>query len=364
MLGILQILNNSFQTFLDQGDARVKDWPLMQTPFPGMAMIAAYIYFVKVAGPQFMKKRKPYDLRLVMAIYNFLLVFLNLGLFLGLGWYSYFDGYSLNCQPVDYSYKHEAVRLAQMGYLFYLTKFIEFADTIFFVLRKKDNQISALHVIHHSIVPFSLWFGIKFAPGGYNALFPFLNSFVHVIMYGYYGVAALGERYKKYLVWKKYMTYLQLAQFVCVLIYAVSLIVNKCNISKAFIAMNFIHALLFLGLFLNFFIQNYTRKSNAKPNPTLASSEKARLYSKNHSIPQGIEASDPKTVRETSESGFTKQTVSEIELFNYRVKIHKCIKEEDCKLSCRSPVQNSAENFTTESISQNGYPEQIKEKAQ
>ncbi|PRD28229.1 UNVERIFIED_CONTAM: Elongation of very long chain fatty acids protein [Trichonephila clavipes] len=200
--------------------------------------------------------------------------------------------------------------------------------------------------------------------GGYNALFPFLNSFVHVIMYGYYGVAALGEKYKKYLVWKKYMTYLQLAQFVCVLVYAVSLIVNKCNISKAFIAMNFIHALLFLGLFLNFFIQNYTRKSNAKPNPTLASSEKARLYSKNHSIPPGIEAIDPKTIQETSESGFTKQTVSEIELFNYRVKIHKCIKEEDCKLSCRSPVQNSTENFTTESISQNGYPEQIKEKAQ
>ncbi|GIY31759.1 elongation of very long chain fatty acids protein AAEL008004 [Caerostris extrusa] len=132
MSGILQVLNNSFKTFLDQGDVRVKDWPMMHTPFPGMAMIAAYIYFVKVAGPQYMKKRKPYDLRLTMVIYNFLLVFINLFLFLGLGWYSYFNGYSLKCQPMDYSNKHEAVRLAQMGYLFYLTKFVEFADTIFF----------------------------------------------------------------------------------------------------------------------------------------------------------------------------------------------------------------------------------------
>ncbi|GFT18912.1 elongation of very long chain fatty acids protein [Nephila pilipes] len=116
--------------------------------------------------------------------------------------------------------------------------------------------------------------------------------------------------------------------------------------------MNFIHALLFFGLFLNFFVQNYIRKNNAKPNPTLVSSEKARVCSKNHSI----ETSD----LEASENGFTKQTVSEIELFNYRVKIHKCIKEEDCKLNCRSPVRSSVE----ESKSQNGYPETIKQKAQ
>lgn len=264
MLEVLEVLNRSFKAFLDQGDPRVKNWPLMQSPFPGMAMIVAYVYFVKVAGPQFMKKRRPFELRSLMAFYNFALVLINLYVFWGIGWYGYFNGYSLKCQPVDYSYNHDAVRMAQMGYYFYLTKFIEFADTIFFVLRKKDNQISALHVIHHSIVPFSLWFGIKFAPGGYNALFPFLNSLVHVIMYTYYGLAALGERYKKYLVWKKYMTYIQLAQFVCVIVYAISLWYNQCDISRTFIVMNFIHAALFLGLFLNFFIKSYIKKPPPK----------------------------------------------------------------------------------------------------
>lgn len=36
---------------------------------------------------------------------------------------------------------------------------------IFFVLRKKNNQITFLHVYHHAIMPFTWWFGVKFAPG-------------------------------------------------------------------------------------------------------------------------------------------------------------------------------------------------------
>jgi hypothetical protein len=40
-----------------------------------------------------------------------------------------------------------------------------------------------------------------------------INSLVHVIMYGYYGVAALGPEYQKYLWWKKYLTKIQLVSF-------------------------------------------------------------------------------------------------------------------------------------------------------
>ena len=37
-----------------------------------------------------------------------------------------------------------------------------------------------------------------------------LNSFIHVIMYSYYGFAAMGPVVQKYLWWKKYLTQLQL----------------------------------------------------------------------------------------------------------------------------------------------------------
>lgn len=51
------------------------------------------------------------------------------------------------------------------AYLYYFSKFIEFADTIFFVLRKKYTHVSTLHVIHHGVMPMSVWFGVKFTPG-------------------------------------------------------------------------------------------------------------------------------------------------------------------------------------------------------
>lgn len=46
---------------------------------------------------------------------------------------------------------------------------------------------------------------------GGNATFPnILNNFVHVLMYFYYMLAAMGPQYQKYLWWKRYMTELQI----------------------------------------------------------------------------------------------------------------------------------------------------------
>lgn len=44
-----------------------------------------------------------------------------------------------------------------------------------------------------------------------------LNSLVHTVMYGYYGLSALGPSVQKYLWWKKYITQLQLVRFLCLL---------------------------------------------------------------------------------------------------------------------------------------------------
>jgi hypothetical protein len=42
---------------------------------------------------------------------------------------------------------------------------------IFFVLRKKNDHVSTLHVIHHGCMPMSVWFGVKFTPGKKCILF-------------------------------------------------------------------------------------------------------------------------------------------------------------------------------------------------
>lgn len=49
-----------------------------------------------------------------------------------------------------------------------------------------------------------------FFSGGLGTFHALLNCCVHVVMYTYYALSALGPAYQKYLWWKKYMTTIQL----------------------------------------------------------------------------------------------------------------------------------------------------------
>lgn len=163
---------------------------------------------------------------------------------------------------------------------YFFSKFTEFFDTFFFVLRKRYDQVSTLHVIHHGIMPVSVWWGVKFTPGnwidwnfmqivsngienfkflgGHSSFFGFLNTFVHIIMYTYYMLAAMGPRVQKYLWWKKYLTVLQMVQFVLVMIHSFQLFIwNECNYPIGFAYFIGAHALMFYFLFANFYKSAY-----------------------------------------------------------------------------------------------------------
>lgn len=72
-------------------------------------------------------------------------------------------------------------------------KFLLFFFQFCFVARKKYNQVSLLHVVHHGILPISVWPGARYFPGGHATFFGFINVFVHFFMYSYYMLAALGK---------------------------------------------------------------------------------------------------------------------------------------------------------------------------
>jgi hypothetical protein len=153
--------------------------------------------------------------------------------------------------------------MARGCWWYYFSKFTEFFDTIFFVLRKKNDHISTLHVIHHGVMPMSVWFGVKFTPGGQSTFFGMINTFVHIIMYLYYLLAAFGPRFQKYLWWKKYLTVLQMVQFVLVMIHAFQLLFIDCNYPKAFVWWIGLHAVMFYFLFSDFYKQAYKKKQRA-----------------------------------------------------------------------------------------------------
>jgi elongation of very long chain fatty acids protein 7 len=79
-------------------------------------------------------------------------------------------------------------------------------------------------------------------------------------MYTYYMLAAMGPAVQKYLWWKKYLTVLQMVQFVAIMIHAFQLLIsNPCGYSLAFVIFIGSHAIMFYFLFKNFFLQSYKK---------------------------------------------------------------------------------------------------------
>lgn len=97
--------------------------------------------------------------------------------------------------------------------------------------------------------------------GGHSTFFGFLNTFVHIVMYSYYLLAALGPRIQPYLWWKKYLTTLQMIQFILVMIHAFQLFFIDCNYPKAFVWFIGMHAIMFYFLFRNFYNEAYKKKN-------------------------------------------------------------------------------------------------------
>lgn len=153
------------------------------------------------------------------------------------------------------------MRMASVCWLYYFSKFIEMLDTVFFVLRKKPKQITFLHVFHHSIMPFTWWFGVRFSPGGLGTFHALLNCIVHVIMYTYYLLSALGPSFQRFLWWKKHLTSLQLIQFVLVTVHISQYFFMKdCPYPyPLFMYIIALYGIIFLLLFLNFWHHAYTK---------------------------------------------------------------------------------------------------------
>lgn len=215
-----------------------------------------------------MENRKPYNLKYILIGYNFLQVLFSTWLFYEIGFSGWFTGrYNYQCQPVDYSKHPQTMRMVHACWWYYFSKFTEFFDTIFFVLAKKYDHVSTLHVIHHGVMPMSVWFGVKFTPGGHSTFFGLLNTFVHIVMYTYYMLSAMGPSVRKYLWWKKYLTGLQMLQFIGIMVHAFQLLFIECDYPRAFVWWIGMHAVMFFFLFKDFYNQSY---GNRKPKQKVA----------------------------------------------------------------------------------------------
>ncbi|PWA33546.1 hypothetical protein CCH79_00007447, partial [Gambusia affinis] len=283
---VKHLINDTIEFYkwtLTIADKRVAKWPLMDNPLPTLAISSSYLLFLWL-GPKYMKNREPFQLRKTLIVYNFSMVFLNFFIFKELFMAARAAQYSYICQPVDYSddpnevrcfYLHlpDSPRVAVGDRWQELSGGIEYLDTVFFILRKKFNQVTFLHVYHHCTMFTLWWIGIKWVAGGQSFFGAHMNALIHVLMYLYYGLASCGPKIQKYLWWKKYLTIIQMVQFhVTIGHTALSLYVN-CDFPHWMHYSLICYAITFIVLFGNFYYQTYRRQQPARRDA--ASSSKA-----------------------------------------------------------------------------------------
>ncbi|XP_055914039.1 elongation of very long chain fatty acids protein AAEL008004-like [Eupeodes corollae] len=249
--------------FNEHKDPRVEGFFLLGSPFPMYLMIILYLAFVLKWGPKWMENRKPYDLKNVIRVYNFLQVVSNLWLFIFGIRNSYFrKEFSMFCQPIDTTNNKpwmQNLLLATYGY--YITKYVDLLDTVFFVLRKKNNQITFLHVYHHAGMVFAVYIFTKFLAGSHSTMLGVINLFVHTIMYSYYLLSSINPKYTKSIWWKRYITQLQLVQFGYLVFHFIIVIVkNDCGHPNLIAFVGLIQNLFMFALFFDFYRRSYIRK--------------------------------------------------------------------------------------------------------
>lgn len=176
-------------------------------------IIGVIIYWVVIYSIQYHvnHRNKPYDVAVLMKVWNLFLswlsaVMLTLTLIAistrirsdGLEWIMCEDPKTTSTGSVFFC-----------SYIYYLSKYIEFGDTVFIALKGKLNGWGGLQVYHHSVVVFMAWNWVTFVqtlqiPG---MLF---NTSVHVAMYYYYYLRSKGKK----VWWRRHMTQFQIIQFV------------------------------------------------------------------------------------------------------------------------------------------------------
>lgn len=109
-------------------------------------------------------------------------------------------------KPEDPTSRHYKL-ITKVYYYYALLKLYDLSETFFFVLRKKQRQVSLLHVYHHIGMVLLVTVPSRFYLTLHAIILGLTNTFVHCVMYSYYLYAASKTRE---VWWKKYVTVLQI----------------------------------------------------------------------------------------------------------------------------------------------------------
>ncbi|SPP73509.1 elongation of very long chain fatty acids protein F [Drosophila guanche] len=237
--------------------------PIYSSPLVCLLIVLGYLVFVLKLGRDFMANRKPYNVRRAMLVYNLCQILMNIVLF-GLGFHLLFVRriYNLRCMTMLPLEHPDKFRERLIVYAYFINKLLDLLDTLFFVLRKSYKQITVLHVYHHALMVLGPALVLHFfGTGGQYCTMGVLNSFVHIVMYSYYFVAAQYPQIKGKLWWKQYITKLQLLQFVILALQAALVLCFNpgCAFPRFLQYLQLAVSASMMIMFGNFYYQSYIK---------------------------------------------------------------------------------------------------------
>ncbi|KAI1296848.1 Elongation of very long chain fatty acids protein 7 [Halotydeus destructor] len=202
---------------------QANDFPLVAGgPWTVVTAVALYLTLSTFIGPLYMADRKPLPLKVPVIFFDLLMVLCNSSIVLiGLGisnfgldtWFSRSEVFDAKYGQLPY----------YVGYAYFVSKFLDFLETMFYVLKKNRRKVSLLHLYHHSVMPFVAWTGLKYVPCPLSGWVVGVNSSVHALLYLYYAISAAG--YKMDVRLKQALAALQLCQFVSVSLHGIYILV-------------------------------------------------------------------------------------------------------------------------------------------
>jgi elongation of very long chain fatty acids protein 4 len=253
---------------------------------PQVVFGVPFLYVTFILGlAKFMANRKALELKGIMNVYNVVQIVVCTYMTLGMlpvvqGWRNPFG--------IDTEYT-----AAGEWYVFvhYLSKYLDWFDTLFIVLKKKRAQLSFLHMYHHATIgPIWGWLCLLGIANGTIRYGAMINSWTHVLMYSHYLMTSLGFRNPL----KAWLTRWQIAQFYSCFVHSVVVLASgwetKMAPSVAWMQFAYQSTMIYLFTFKMSFVPGYIPLPEE---PKVNKKQKPSDSSKNGKEEKGKENSSP-----------------------------------------------------------------------
>jgi elongation of very long chain fatty acids protein 4 len=225
------------------------------------------VYITMVfGGTQLMKNRPEFQIKPFIFTYNLYQCILNIWCVIAMAHEVYTNPHFTAPWGNTPQRGVAGFRISFLVWVHYNNKFVELLDTLWMILRKKTNQVSFLHCYHHMLLIWAWFFVCKFESGGDCYFGAMVNSFIHIIMYGYYTLALLNVPCP----WKKWITNCQMMQFMLVLVHS-CYVAYKGNVP---IELPLLQAFVMINMLVLF--GQFMRKAYKKPEVAIDSTKEEK----------------------------------------------------------------------------------------